>query len=872
MEVNRMNNNVKTTHGIRKYKIGVASVVLGTVIFLANHGSGEVKAAEVDTVGPDTLQQTIQVNTNLKNENLTKSETPVQSNQHLQKNVDLKTNEGIERHQTKSIAQPVKHEASQMTQNEDIQTTKVANDVQPTISPRTSNPQPQIQKASPISQDTINTAQFRQAAQKSQQNDNSVQLIPKGQDISQKVKVQSAVIQGKHKIKINPHNGEKLTLKYKWLFDNNIQPGDYFDFELSKNVNINGVSKGRKIPHIFHGKEIVAIGELLNAHRARYIFTNYVKNHKNVQANLDLNLYIDPKVVTQNGYQTITSKLGQNTAQRIVNVEYLKGISQKGVNINGAFREINKANNTFKHIAFVSNLNNQVKSGTLIGNVLSQQVKAGNSIVKIYEAMGHGLLNPSVFADTTNTKAFKDITPKMVNNIYYTNNGYQMDIEDLSKNYVVVTEGKYAKDAHLLKYQTQLIGYPNMFSGYRTAHMGWTNELKFYKNNAAGYGTTTSNLDKDDFIVNDEKSKEILKGKENTRKTDSWNDGNIKIVEPKKDPWNDGNIKIIELKKETPNVDSDDFILKDEDLNKILKGEPKAPKKDPWNDGNIKIVEPKKEQPQSPKKDPWNDGNIKIIEPKKETPNVDSDDFILKDEDLNKILKGEPKAPKKDPWNDGNIKIIEPKKEAPNADSDDFILKDEDLNKILKGEPKAPKKDTWNDGNIKIIEPKKEKEQPKNEMPQPNGPSEKENKPQPKDKMETPKPEVEKKQEMIPKKEHSVEKTPKNEAPKILEPEVEKKAPHMGRQSDTNLPKAHLESEMHPSMNKQYEMHSKMMNPQNTHKENKQMKSQDSEHKNDKMLPETGHDSSTQTTGIIGAFLTIFGLATLIKRRKHSKQ
>ncbi|WP_198645282.1 fibrinogen-binding adhesin SdrG C-terminal domain-containing protein [Staphylococcus chromogenes] len=739
-----MNNNVKTTHGIRKYKIGVASVVLGTVIFLANHSSGEVKAAEVDTVGPDTLQQTTQVNTNLKNENLTKSETPVQSNQHLQKNVDLKTNEGIERHQSKSIAQPVKHEASQMTQNEDIQTTKVANDVQPTISPRSSNPQPQIQKASPISQDTINTAQIRQAAQKSQQNDNSVQLIPKGQDISQKVKVQSAVIQGKHKIKINPHNGEKLTLKYKWLFDNNIQPGDYFDFELSKNVNINGVSKGRKISHIFHGKEIVAIGELLNDHRARYIFTNYVKDHKNVQANLDLNLYIDPKVVTQNGYQTITSKLGQNTAQRIVNVEYLKGISQKGVKINGAFREINKANNTFKHIAFVSNLNNQVKSGTLIGNVLSQQVKAGNPIVKIYEAMGHGLLNPSVFADTTNTKAFKDITPKMVNNIYYTNNGYQMDIEDLSKNYVVVTEGKYAKDAHLLKYQTQLIGYPNMFSGYRTAHMGWTNVLKFYKNNAAGYGTTTSNLDKDDFIVNDEKSKEILKGKENTRKTDSWNDG--------------------------------------------------------------------------------------------------------------------------------NIKIIEPKKEAPNADSDDFILKDEDLNKILKGEPKAPKKDPWNDGNIKIIEPKKEKEQPKNEMPQPNGPSEKENKPQPKDKMETPKPEVEKKQEMIPKKEHSGEKAPKNETPKILEPEVEKKAPHMERQSDTNVPKAHLESEMHHSMNKQYEMHSKMMTPQNTHKENKQMKNQDFEHKNDKMLPETGHDSSTQTTGIIGAFLTIFGLATLIKRRKHSKQ
>lgn len=43
------------------------------------------------------------------------------------------------------------------------------------------------------------------------------------------------------------------------------------------------------------------------------------------------------------------------------------------------------------------------------------------------------MLNPSVYADTTNTKAFEDITPKMVNNIYYINNGYQIDIEDLSK-------------------------------------------------------------------------------------------------------------------------------------------------------------------------------------------------------------------------------------------------------------------------------------------------------------------------------------------------------------------------------------------------------------------------------------------------------
>ena len=725
MEVIRMNNKVKTTHGIRKYKIGAASVVLGTIIFLTNQGSGEVKAAEVDVVNQDSIQQTTEVHSNLKNNHITTSATPEQNGQIAHKNAKVKTVENTP--STQSETEQIKQEAAQSITKVQTPEAKATTDAQSTITPRAQKPsiqvsQPQAQKAAQNVTQSKNTAE--QTIKK--QNDNSVQLIPEGQDISQKVKVQSAVIQGKHKIEIKPHKGEKLTLKYKWLFDKNIKPGDYFDFELSKNVNINGVSKERKIPHIFHHSEIVAIGKLINEHKVRYIFTNYVKNHKNVQATLDLNLYIDPKVVTHDGYQIITSKLGQNTTQRIVNVEYLKGISQKGVNIKGAFREINKSNNTFQHVAFVSNSSNQVKSGTLIGNVLSQKVYTGNPVVKIYQVIGSAPLNQSMFADTTNTKQFKDISHDMVNNIFYTNNGYRLDIEDLSQKYVVVYEGKYINDARLLKYETQLIGYPNAHSNYRLAHMGWTNALQLYKNNAAGYGIAISDIDNDDFIANDEQKKEILKGEEST-----------------------------------------------------------------------------------PKINQWNDGNIKIIEPKKENPRVDSDDFILKEEDLNKILKDEPKVPKKGPWNDGNIKIIEPKKEHP------------------------------------------------------------------KDKMESPKPQIEQNQEIKPKKEHSDENVPNVDMPKISEPQFEEKAPQKDNHSQNESPKVslneNLKSEMHVFPNMHTNKHSQMLLQTKTHHENVMKKNQNSKHKEVKMLPEAGQDSFTQTTGFIGALLTVFGVAALIKRRNHSK-
>ncbi|MCE3364598.1 Ig-like domain-containing protein, partial [Staphylococcus aureus] len=71
-------------------------------------------------------------------------------------------------------------------------------------------------------------------------------------DVTSKVKVTESSLEG-HKQGtnvVNPHNAERVTLKYKWKFGEGIKEGDYFDFTLSDNVETHGISTLRKVPEI----------------------------------------------------------------------------------------------------------------------------------------------------------------------------------------------------------------------------------------------------------------------------------------------------------------------------------------------------------------------------------------------------------------------------------------------------------------------------------------------------------------------------------------------------------------------------------------------------------------------------------------------
>ncbi|WP_342447847.1 Ig-like domain-containing protein [Staphylococcus agnetis] len=141
---------------------------------------------------------------------------------------------------------------------------------------------------------------------------------------------------------VNPHNAERVTLKYDWKFPDGMKQGDYFDFVLSNNVNTSGISTARKLPDILNGSLVMATGQLIDNNTIRYTFTDYIDNKVNVTGNLSLNLFIEPKVVTSEGNQTITATLNGQTTEKQVQIDYLEGVNLRGVNINGSIEYLDK--------------------------------------------------------------------------------------------------------------------------------------------------------------------------------------------------------------------------------------------------------------------------------------------------------------------------------------------------------------------------------------------------------------------------------------------------------------------------------------------------------------------------------------------------
>ena len=73
----------------------------------------------------------------------------------------------------------------------------------------------------------------------------------KGTDVTSKVTVEDeSKIEAPKGNNVQPHEGQRVVLKYKLKFQDGLKTGDYFDFTLSNNVNTHGVATTRKVPDI----------------------------------------------------------------------------------------------------------------------------------------------------------------------------------------------------------------------------------------------------------------------------------------------------------------------------------------------------------------------------------------------------------------------------------------------------------------------------------------------------------------------------------------------------------------------------------------------------------------------------------------------
>ncbi|EGQ0382790.1 fibrinogen-binding adhesin SdrG C-terminal domain-containing protein [Staphylococcus pseudintermedius] len=491
----------KNIYSIRKHKLGVASFLLGT-LFVVGHANN-AEASEVSTTTQEQNAEKEQTKTEGELTTEAAQQTAVESipaSENMQERTLVASENGKEVTTTESTQEVTKTEAKDTATMKDSEIAQPVSEVN----------KPVTQTAAPVAEPSTANKQTspRQVQELTAPMDTKVINVENGTDVTSKVKVEKSSITG-HQNKdktyhqsntVNPHKAERVTLNYDWSFENGIKAGDYFDFQLSDNVDTNGISTIKKVPHIMdsqNSEQIIAYGEINENNRVRYRFMDYVNQKENLKGKLSLNLFIKPDKVQDEGKITVTSQLGKEMTSQEFDIKYIDGVkSPSGITLNGRLDELSKADQSFTHYAIFKPKHNNLTNVTLRGTVSNNaQQNEKNGQVNVYEYIGQGELPQSAYANVKDTNQFRDITnslrPTTVNST-----GYQITFDHINKKpYVIVYKGHYKNEAKDLEFTTNATDYhsSNLYSYnywpyYGSFNLTWKNGVAFYSNKANGEG------------------------------------------------------------------------------------------------------------------------------------------------------------------------------------------------------------------------------------------------------------------------------------------------------------------------------------------------------------------------------------------------
>ncbi|WP_438799082.1 SdrD B-like domain-containing protein [Staphylococcus pseudintermedius] len=492
----------KNIYSIRKHKLGVASFLLGT-LFVVGHANN-AEASEVSTTTQEQNAEKEQTKTEGELTTEAAQQTAVESipaSENMQERTLVASENGKEVTTTESTQEVTK------TETKDIVTMKDSEIAQPV-----SEVNKPVTQTAPVQAPTTATEHKspRQAQELTAPMDTKVINVENGTDVTSKVKVETSSITShqnndktyRQSNTVNPHKAERVTLNYDWSFENGIKAGDYFDFQLSDNVDTNGISTIKKVPHIMdsqNSEQIIAYGEINENNRVRYRFMDYVNQKVNLKGKLSLNLFIKPDKVQDEGKITVTSQLGKEMTSQEFDIKYIDGVkSPSGITLNGRLDELSKADQSFTHYAIFKPKHNNLTNVTLRGTVSNNaQQNEKNGQVNVYEYIGQGELPQSAYANVNDTKQFNDIT-KSMKSIKNNSNGYEITF-DMNKDnhpYIIVYQGHFNNNAKDFDFSTNATGYQNLnqseYSYYwpynYSFNLTWDNGVAFYSNNASGEG------------------------------------------------------------------------------------------------------------------------------------------------------------------------------------------------------------------------------------------------------------------------------------------------------------------------------------------------------------------------------------------------
>ncbi|MBR9192301.1 YSIRK-type signal peptide-containing protein, partial [Staphylococcus aureus] len=353
-----MNMKKKEKHAIRKKSIGVASVLVGTLI-----GFGLLSSKEADASENSVTQSDSASNESKSNDSSSVSAAPKTDDTNVS---DTKTSSNTNNGETSVAQNPAQQETTQSAltnatteetpvTGEATTATNQANTPATTQSSNTNAEELVNQTSNETTSNDTNTVSSVNSPQNSTNAENvsttqdtsteatpsNNESAPQNTDASNKDVVNQAVNTSAPRkrafslaavaadapaagtditnqltdVKVTidsgttvyPHQAGYVKLNYGFSVPNSAVKGDTFKITVPKELNLNGVTSTAKVPPIMAGDQVLANGVIDSDGNVIYTFTDYVDNKENVTANITMPAYIDPENVTKTGNVTLTT-------------------------------------------------------------------------------------------------------------------------------------------------------------------------------------------------------------------------------------------------------------------------------------------------------------------------------------------------------------------------------------------------------------------------------------------------------------------------------------------------------------------------------------------------------------------------------------
>ena len=248
-------------------------------------------------------------------------------------------------------------------------------------------------------------------------------------------------------------------MRYKIAFDidkNTVKEGDYFDVDLSKNVNLYGsTTKDSDIStKLYIGNDVIAKGVYdVEKHKMRYTFTKNAEKYGRFHQEISEPLFIDPKEVPfDEDALKVQASIGIHKAEKTVAIDYRVPVAEGDANINSnsvaTLYDINEQAGTYKETIYVNNQGKPQNGTKMIienGGQDSFTTFDGQVLnsVKVYKVKDPAKLKGSMDYDAENLEELKP--SQFEKKLKDDHSGIEINLKNKGSNdvYVINYSGKY---------------------------------------------------------------------------------------------------------------------------------------------------------------------------------------------------------------------------------------------------------------------------------------------------------------------------------------------------------------------------------------------------------------------------------------------